>query len=197
MSENKEQFVPDWACRPSEQRTLDAQRPNKRPKYGGRKKGTPNKRTLEKVREAQSKRPKTGGRKKDTFSKRTIEKLLVAEQEIAAARAGKKLAIDHMDDMVEYFKSLVALLAPWNADGTRREGSDHDLWFRIVAAFQGFLAMRAPYQTPRMSAVAIVPPAVRQRTTVRVTILNERGEKVFSDVPEDEDMIDGSLGEPR
>jgi hypothetical protein len=40
--------------------------------------------------------------------------------------------------------------------------------------------MRAPYQTPRMSAVAIVPPAAQQRTTVHVTILNERGEKMIS-----------------
>ena len=39
-----------------------------------------------------------------------------------------------------------------------------------------------------------------KRTTVNVTILNERGEKVFSDVPEEkEDMklIEGSLGESR
>jgi hypothetical protein len=43
-----------------------------------------------------------------------------AEQESAAARAGKRLAIDQMDEMVEYFKNLVDLLAPWNPDGTRR-----------------------------------------------------------------------------
>jgi hypothetical protein len=132
------------------------------------------------------------GRQEGSITQGTIQKLRAAEREVEAARAGKKLAICHMDDMVEYFKSLVALLAPWNADGTRREGSDHDLWFRAVAAFQGFLAMRAPYQTPRMTAVAIVPPAVRQRTTVHVTILNERGEKLFSDADAEGEGDDGA-----
>lgn len=44
-----------------------------------------------------------------------------------------------------------------------------------------------------------MPAQAAKRTTVNVTILNERGEKVFSDVPEEEDMklIEGSLGEPR
>jgi hypothetical protein len=96
-------------------------------------------------------------RKAGSLNKRTVAKLQAAEYELDAARAGKKLAVDHMDDMVEYLKSLVDLLAPWNPDGTRREGREHDLWFRVVAAFQSFLAMRAPYQSPRLSAMAIVP----------------------------------------
>jgi hypothetical protein len=62
--------------------------------------------------------------------------------------------------MVQYFKNLVDLLVPWNPDGTRREGRDEDLWFRAVAVFQGFPAMRAPYQSPRLGAVAILPSAV-------------------------------------
>jgi hypothetical protein len=41
--------------------------------------------------------------------------------------------------------------------------------------------MRAPYQSARLSAVAIMPAQAQQRTTVNVTILNERGEKVYSD----------------
>jgi hypothetical protein len=135
---------------------------------------------------------KYGGRKKGTLNKRTIAKLRAAEHELEAARSGKRLAIDHMDEMIDYFSNLVGLLAPWNPNGTRREDRSVDLWFRSVAAFQGFLAMRARYQTPRMSAVAIVPPAVRQRTTVHVTILNERGEKVFSDSDEN---AGGELGD--
>ena len=51
--------------------------------------------------------------------------------------------------------------------------------------------MRAPYQTPRMSAVAIVPPATQKRTVVNVTILNDRGEKVYSDA----DAADGEPGD--
>jgi hypothetical protein len=66
-----------------------------------------------------------------------------------------------MDDMVEYLKSLVDLLAPWNSDGTRREDRDVNLWFRAVDVFQGFLAMRAPYQSPRLGMVAILPSAAQ------------------------------------
>jgi hypothetical protein len=45
--------------------------------------------------------------------------------------------------------------------------------------------------------VQVVPQQSAKRTTVRVTILNERGEKEFSDVPEGDDMklIEGSSGE--
>ena len=32
--------------------------------------------------------------------------------------------------------------------------------FRAVAVFQGFLAMRAPYQSLRLGAVAILPSAL-------------------------------------
>jgi hypothetical protein len=132
--------------------------------------------------EERPKRPKTGGRKKGSLNKYSLSKLRTAERDIATARAGKKLAIDHMDEMVEYLKSLLPLLAPWNADGTPREGRDHDLWFRTVAAFQGFLALRAPYQSPKLSSVAIMNAPARQETTVSVTILNERGDRVYSDV---------------
>jgi hypothetical protein len=146
-----------------------------------------------------AKRRKYGGRKKGTRNKLTLEKLRAAEQEIAAARGAKKLAIEHMDDMLEYFRNLVRVLSPWDADGTPRPDRDQKLWFRTVEVFKDFLALRATYQSPRLSAVAIVPQAPQQRTVVNVTILDGRGEKVYSDVPEDEDtkLIDGSLGEPR
>jgi hypothetical protein len=104
-------------------------------------------------------RQKTGGRKKGSRNKRTVEKVRTAERELMAARAGKKLAVDHMDEMIDYFKSLVGLLAPWQPDGTPREDRDVNLWFRVVAVFQGFLSMRAPYQSPRLGAVTIVPSA--------------------------------------
>jgi hypothetical protein len=44
----------------------------------------------------------------------------------------------------------------------------------------------------------VLPAQAAKRTTVNVTILNDKGEKVFSDVREEKDMklIEGSLGEP-
>jgi len=137
---------------------------------------------------AAAKRKKLGGRKKGALNKRTLEKIAQAEREVAAGVRGTKFAIDHMDDMIVYFRNLIASLQPWNADGSKRDGRDDKIWFRAIDAFQGFLNMRAPYQSPRLSAVQIVPSQAQQRTTVNVTILNERGEKVYSDVPEDSDM---------
>jgi hypothetical protein len=85
-----------------------------------------------------------------------------------------------MDEMIEWFRNLVGALVPFEKDGSLRPNRDPNLWFRAIAAFQGFLSMRAPYQSPRLSAVQIMPQQAQQRTTVNVTILNERGEKVFS-----------------
>jgi hypothetical protein len=69
----------------------------------------------------------------------------------------RKGTLEHMDDMLEYFRNLVRVLAPWDADGTPRPDRDQKLWFRAVEVFKNFLALRAPFQTPRLSAVAIVP----------------------------------------
>jgi hypothetical protein len=140
---------------------------------------------------------KFNGRKKGSINKKTIEKLALAEREVAAASKGAKFAVDHMDEMISFFRALVGKLVPWKPDGTPRPGRDHAVWFRCVDAFQGFLAMRAPYQSARLSAVAIMPAQAQQRTTVNVTILNERGEKVYSDsddlapVADDMKTIDG------
>lgn len=134
------------------------------------------------------KRKPGGGRKKGSLNKRTIEKVRQAEREITAPERGKKIAIDHMDEMIEFLRGVVAKLMPFNADGTLMEGRDSVLWFKAVDAFQGFLNMRAPYQSPRLSAIQMVPAQGRQRTVVNVTILNERGEKIYSDVPADSEL---------
>jgi hypothetical protein len=136
----------------------------------------------------QRKRRKHGGRKRGTPNRRTVEKLEAAHREMTAPQRGKKIAIDHMDEMIEFLRGVVAKLVPWDKDGKAIEGRDSVLWFKAVDAFQGFLNMRAPYQSPRLSAVQIVPAASRQRTTVNVTILNERGEKIYSDAPPDSEL---------
>lgn|SRR5262245_18650728 len=141
-------------------------------------------------KQPQSARKKTRrGRKRGSLNKRTIARLVAAQKAIEQPeRERKKLAIDHMDEMIEFLRGVVAKLVPWNSDGTLIEGRDQVLWFKAVEAFQGFLQMRAPYQSPRLSAVQIVPAASRQRTVVNVTILNERGQKIYSDMPEDSEL---------
>jgi hypothetical protein len=79
--------------------------------------------------------------------------------------------------------------------GTRRRGREKGSKNKstiqrelLAKRVRDYLHMRAPYQSPRLSAVQVVPQQAAKRTTVNVTILNERGEKVFSDVREEEDM---------
>jgi hypothetical protein len=140
------------------------------------------------------KRRKWGGRKKGALNKATRIKIAEAEAASAAAKRGT-LAVERMDEMIEFLRGVVAKLVPWQADGAAIEGRDVKTWLRIVESFERFLVARAPYQSARLSAVAIVPAAQRQRTVVNVTILNERGEKVWSDVPADDELkqIEGAV----
>lgn len=128
---------------------------------------------------------KRGGRKKGARNKKTLQKLAELERELAGYKSTRrtKIAIDHMDEMIEWLRNLVGAAQAFDAAGVPRPGYDPKLWFRILDAFGGFLAMRAPYQSPRLSAIAIMPQqsAATQKTTVNVTILNERGDKVYSD----------------
>jgi hypothetical protein len=155
-----------WARTPKQQAKHEAAERAKRPKYGGRKKGAINKRTLNKIVEEE-------------------RKLAAAQREVVGKRphSNDKLAIDHMDEMIDYFRGLIGVHQPWNADGTPRPGKDDKLWFRCVEVFQGFLNMRAPYQSARLGAMALIPAQTRQKTVVNVTILNEKGDTVYSDAP--------------
>lgn len=139
---------------------------------------------------AKKKRKKYGGRKRGSINKRTIEKVREGERKLAGARQrGEKIAVDYMDEMIVWFRNIVGVMQPFDEKGLPRPGYNADIWFRAVAAFQGFLSMRAPYQSPRLSAIAIMPAQQgAQRTTVNVTILNERGDKVYSDSDKSDDM---------
>src|SRR5262245_29991892 len=151
-------------------------------------------------RVAAAKRGKRVCRNKGSLNKKTIQKIQQAEREAAGYVAKRRttLAVDHMDEMIDFLHGLVAKLVPWHPDGTPN-GRDHAMWFRALDAFQGFLNMRAPYQSPRLGAVAIIPSPTRQKTVVNVTSLNEKGEKIFSDPPpvsEDVKQIEHEPSEP-
>ena len=107
------------------------------------------------------------------------------------------LATEIMDQEITRLGELMTLLYPWGEDGKQIAGKSVNAYYWASELRRDYLHMRAPYQSPRLSAVQVVPQQAAKRTTVNVTILNERGEKVFSDLPEEEDMkqIEGSLGE--
>jgi hypothetical protein len=136
------------------------------------------------------------GREKGSKNKSTIQRELLAKRELLAEGL---LATEIMDQEIARLGELMALLRPWDEDGKQITGKSVNAYYWASELRRDYLHMRAPFQSPRLSAVQVMPAQAAKRTTVNVTILNERGEKVFSDVPEEkEDMklIEGSLGEP-
>lgn len=142
------------------------------------------------------KRPKKGvpatrprGRPKGSESKSTIEARLKAQRELIKASNGK-IATEHMDEQIGELEGLIKKLYPFDDEGRVIKGKSSPIYFRAFELFRDFLCMRAPYQSPRLSAVAIAPARSNQKTVVSVTILNERGEKVYADPPEDTKVIE-------
>ena len=156
---------------------------------------------------ARKHREKTGGRKKGTPNKRTVE-ALIQEQRKAIGQhkaGGAKLAVDHMDEMIEHFRGVVGILQPWSKDeeGKWHVTGDTKLFFKAAETLGMFLAMRAPYQSPRLSSVQIIPQQSggAERTVVNVTILNERGQPDYTEGREIEGKalpapLDGEIVEP-
>jgi hypothetical protein len=120
------------------------------------------------------------GRPKGSLDKATIQKQLKAEREFLKAANGK-IATEHMDEQIGELEGLVRQLYPFDGNGHVIKGMSSQIYFRAFELFRDFLCMRAPFQSPKLSAMAIAPARANQKTTVHVTILSERGEKVFSD----------------
>jgi hypothetical protein len=100
-----------------------------------------------------------------------------------------RLAVEIMDQEIDQLAELVNVLYPWDAEGKQLKGKSLNAYYWARELKRDFLAMRAPYQSPRLSAVQIVPAQNRQQVTeVNVTILNEKGEVEYTDAPEDDEL---------
>jgi hypothetical protein len=124
------------------------------------------------------------GRDRGSKNRATIERELKAER---ASLPGGKLAVECMDDEIVRFEKLVQVLYPWDENGKQIKSKSLQAYYWAAEMRRDYIALRAPYQSPRLSAVQIVPPGQQKRVTeVNVTILNERGETEFSDAPDDD-----------
>lgn len=128
------------------------------------------------------------GRPNGSLDKLTIYKRITAQRELLAD-ANFKIATEHMDSQIGWLEGLVATLNPFSADGHVIKGKSTRLYFRAFELYRDFLALRAPYQSPRLSAVQVTPAQSRRTTTVNVTILNEKGEKEYSDAPSEDTKL--------
>jgi len=139
------------------------------------------------------------GRQPGSKNKSTIQRELLAKRELLTEGM---LATEIMDQEIARLGDLMTLLYPWDEGGKQIAGKSVNAYYWASELRRDYLHMRAPYQSPRLSAVQVVPTQRAEHTTVHVTILDEKGEKVFSDdeVPEEKEsmkLIEGSLGEPR
>lgn len=122
--------------------------------------------------------PSKGGRPKGSLNKRTLARIEKARGNLPEVR---KLSLTSLRETARYLGSAMILKDPWNADGTPRDGGDYKTFMELAAMKLRYLEAITPYEAPRLAAIAMLPQGERQVTYVNVTILDERGGKVFSD----------------
>jgi hypothetical protein len=122
--------------------------------------------------------------------------------------ANGKLAVEIMDEEIERFAELEKVLYPWNKNGEKLRDKSVHAYYWACEMRRDYIALRAPFQSPRLSSVQVVPAAQgRGDVEVNVTILNEKGEVEYTDVPPEElseekpekpglKLIEGSLNDP-
>jgi hypothetical protein len=131
--------------------------------------------------------PSKGGRPKGALNKRTLAAIEKAKGNLPAVH---RLSLTSLRETARYLGSAMALKQPWNTDGTPRDGGDYKVFTELAVLQLRYLEAITPYEAPRLAAIQMVPQGERQRTMVNVTILDERGGKVFSDA-----TIDGKATE--
>jgi hypothetical protein len=136
------------------------------------------------------KRSKSRTQRQRAGGKRVAAKQLKAVQvELPVQPLDGKLAVDVMDEQIAHFEALMKTLYPWDEHGTQRKGKSVQAYYWASEMHRDYVQMRAPFQSPRLSAVQIVPAQNRQQVTeVNVTILNEKGELEYTDAPEDDEL---------
>ena len=145
----------------------------------------------------QTRTNKRGGRKP---GQKNLATLIKEEAQLRAmAAANGKLAVEEMDVEIARFADLERVLYPWDKAGQKLNSKSVQAYYWACEMRRDYLALRAPYQTPRLSAVQVIPAGQSKRqTTVNVTILNERGEQEYSDLPDGEDdpkLIEGTVAQ--
>lgn len=134
------------------------------------------------------KRSKTRTQRKRNGGKRVAAKQLKSVQvELPIEQLDGKQAVEVMDDKIAHFDALMKTLYPWDNEGKQIRGKSVQAYYWASEMHRDYVQMRAPYQSPRLSAVQIVPAQNRQNVTeVNVTILNEKGDVEYTDMPEDD-----------
>lgn len=102
-----------------------------------------------------------GGRVKGTKNKRTIEKALEAERAVAAAKAsGRKLAKEMLDDFMHLFAGMATVyqpLPPGTVEIPRGHKPDEPQFEKYARLTVDCATQLAKYQSPTFRAIVVAP----------------------------------------
>ena len=106
-----------------------------------------------------------------------------------ATLSNGRLAVEVMDDEIAQLEELMKVLYPWDQNGEAIKSKSVNAYYWAAEMRRDYLALRAPYQSPRLSSVQVLQtPTNKRPTEVHVTILNERGQTEYTDAPDDGDL---------
>ena len=98
-----------------------------------------------------------GGRQKGTPNKRTLIKIQQAQHQFAEAKAsGRRLAIDEMEWLVEVFKIGVEFYRP--KDFANIDPDKEQRFFKYASSMRQVLGMLAPYQSATFRSILLGQP---------------------------------------
>jgi hypothetical protein len=126
--------------------------------------------------------------------------LLTLERELQAKLdGGEELAKTWLVETMQIAGRMMRRYCPIDQNGNKRAGGDVEKFYRACELVTRTAVPLLPFQSPRLSAVAIAPaPPPHHRIRVRCTILDEHGRLVSSTVdgeevelPAPEDTGDG------
>jgi hypothetical protein len=104
---------------------------------------------------------KTGGRRRGTPNKATIERALIAARAALESKsASKKLAKEILEDFMCVFVGMASHFQPAPPGTPRNPHADENKFWKCAEAAINCAVKLAPYQSPSLKAVAVVPQPV-------------------------------------
>jgi hypothetical protein len=113
--------------------------------------------------------------------------LLTLERELQAKLdGGEELAKTWLVETMQIAGRMMRRYCPIDQNGNKRAGGDVEKFYRACEMVTRTAVPLLPFQSPRLSAVAIAPAPPQRITRVRCTILDEHGRLVSSTVDGEE-----------
>ena len=119
-----------------------------------------------------------GGRQKGTPNKKTQQRLLqVAMDQHDSAKGRKKLAKDVLEDFMHLTAGMAAMYQPRHPDAPQNPHQNEEKFWKCVELTRDFATALAKYQSPTFKAIAVQtqPPSETEPVTI-----NQDGKNVIA-----------------